>query len=112
MYAIRSYYARTYWPEERFRAAYASARVTREDLAAALVDVGVDGLDTALVDGVSRRAVWLAELPADQAVPIDPVLLTACRELLAEPSPGADWQEFASQRWADLCATVGSYNFV
>lgn len=98
--------ARCYWPPARFREAYASGRISRDDLLAALADAGIDDLEAPLCAGLCRCDVWLAALLVDDSAPPAAARLAACRQLLPAP-PAVDWREFAARRWAALAAGVG-----
>jgi uncharacterized protein len=100
--------ARVYWPESRFLAEYASARIDQRDLSLALDDQGIEGLDSELVAGLSRRQVLLASLlagasPAGQAMPA----LAVCRQLLAGEVVAEPWADLARRRWDALYAGIG-----
>ncbi|WP_412481202.1 DUF2309 domain-containing protein [Azonexus sp. IMCC34839] len=114
--------AGTYWPEQRFRDCLARGRVSRDDLAAALADFGLAGLDEP-VAGLARRDILLASLivgnerpdasrlawlHAEGGLADDPVFAHFAR-CTAAVSAGSenDWRSAASQRWAALCAKVG-----
>jgi len=116
--------ARTYWPEARFREAFANGRITREDLQAALLDAGVGDLERPVHRALNRADVLLASLLAGDEVPGarrlawlrdergldgDPAF-ARCRELFAaqpgEFEPEA-WKAEARLRWQQLCARVG-----
>lgn len=115
--------ATTYWPEARFRACFAAGRISRDDLAAALDEVGVGRLDEELRHGLNRRDVLLASLlsaaPAagvarsswlerERGLAADPYVCAARQALAAVPAPAAaDWQAAALARWQQLCAGVG-----
>jgi uncharacterized protein YbcC (UPF0753/DUF2309 family) len=118
--------ATTYWPEENFHAAYAVGRITRDDLAAALAEVGVDDPGRDVIRGLSRQDVLLASLllPATSpaasqqawarreqggnATPLQVVAGQLARAILAEPAVGgSDWPTLALARWNSLCERVG-----
>ncbi|PKO90519.1 MAG: DUF2309 domain-containing protein [Betaproteobacteria bacterium HGW-Betaproteobacteria-12] len=116
--------ATTYWPEARFRECFAAGRISRDDLAAALDEVGVDGLDAPVLRGLNRRDILLASLlvadaasgPAhtgwlerERCLASDPYVMAARAATAGWPRPAAgDWQEAALGRWQQLCAGVGS----
>lgn len=114
--------ARTYWPEARFRACYAAGRITRDDLAAALVEAGIGDLAQPVAGGLDRRTVLLAALlggeqPADaeriawlerERGLAGDALWARCRQLTGGARPaGENWRALAGERWAALCARVG-----
>lgn len=113
--------ARAYWPEARFRNEFARGRITRTDLAAALVEAGVVGLEQPLVAGLRQQDILLAGLcggvaePADDALAwwqnehqleADP-LFAACRQLTVEAAPHLDWREQAGRERAALWQRLG-----
>jgi len=117
--------AAVHWPEARFHEAFASGRVSREDLLAVLEDSGPAGLDEEIAGGLSRRGVLLASLLEPAAPAAAPHAAWLSRENEAQPDPlldicrtladallsggeaRADWRQAAMQRWAALCERVG-----
>lgn len=113
--------ARTYWPEERFQAAFAAGRITREDLLAALDEAALDALDEPVLRALTRREVLLASLLAPpvsgqrrldwnarEGLAPDDKIFAHCLALTATDSfPAASWQEAARQRWLELSERVG-----
>jgi len=111
--------ASPYWPESRFRAAYAEGRIVRDDLLAAFDEAGLADLEQPVIAGVIRREVLLASLlvPAGGACLAweeregrlaRPALFARCQALTAASCPApADWQSVAQRRWAELCQRVG-----
>lgn len=117
--------AQTYWPEARFRECLAEGRIDRGDLSAALDDAGVDGLDTLVVRGLSRRDVLLASLLAGEsqaaASRLDwlhretdlggDALFSRCSAaaagLVRDPCSGSDRQQVAQARWQAMLDRIG-----
>lgn len=118
--------ATCYWPEDRFRAAYAEGRINRDDLRAALDDAGLAGLDEPVVGRHCRRDVLSASLLETTEPPAadrlawlaregrladDPIFALAGRLTVAiaaeSPPPGDDWRTAALCRWHALCDRVG-----
>ena len=116
--------ARAYWPESRFRAELARGRIGRDDLAAALDELGVEGLDEQLAPATSRRELLLAILCGDETTSVrteeawlarehgldaDPLFALA-RALTVDISTATDerdWRQAGRDRWRALCASVG-----
>ena len=115
--------ARTYWPEERFQAAFAAGRITREDLLAALDEAALDALDEPVLRALTRREVLLASLLAPpvsgqrrldwnarEGLAPDDKIFAHCLALTATDSfPPASWQDAARQRWLELSERVGEH---
>jgi len=115
--------ARMYWPEKRFRAAYAAGRIDAGDLQAAFAELGLSGLDEEIAAGCTRRDVLLASLLTPAEAPTasrqgwltregmrDDLLFaraTALTAGAAGTATGEDWPAVARQRWLALCARVG-----
>ena len=114
--------ARIYWPESRFREAFAAGRITRQDLALALDELDLPALEAPVAFGLSRRDLLIASLLAGEDVDcqaadhwrdaeglIDhPALFARCQALTAASQPSAtDWQALARQRWLACWQTVG-----
>ncbi len=112
-----------YWPESRFRAAWDEGRIVRDDLLAALSELGLPGLAESLMPGVTGADVFVAALRVDRKPPapaqrawlqregrVDAPGLQHCRELLAQGQaaiPDEDWQLAANRRWLAWCDQVG-----
>ena len=110
--------AQTYWPESRFRACLAVGRITPDDLAAALADAGVAGLDQPVVRGLTRRDVLLASLLAGNEAPPESqvawlqcegrldgdALFAGCRAIVAQ-QPVAS--RLALGDWGVLAGRIG-----
>lgn len=115
--------ARMYWPEARFRAAYAAGRIDAGDLLAAFAELGLAGLDEEIAAGCCRRDVLLASLLADPEPPTasrqawlrregragDPLfaLATALTVGAAGAPVPEDWPAVAREHWLALCGRVG-----
>jgi uncharacterized protein YbcC (UPF0753/DUF2309 family) len=111
--------ARTFWPEEMFRAAWAAGRITPDDLAAALEDAGPADLDAVLRAGLSRREILLASLrlpgehgfypwQVNEGLRVEDEVFARCRALTAGFSPPPEnWRDKALQDWLALCQGVG-----
>ncbi|WP_371323367.1 DUF2309 domain-containing protein [Dechloromonas sp. ZY10] len=120
--------ALAYWPEARFRREFESGRITRSDLAAALVEAGIPDPERPVLPGLSRQDVLLAALCtgvpfeatggaewwlAEHRLETDP-LFSICQQLtVAMPSTAAatgevaNWREQARQRQEALWAQLG-----
>lgn len=117
--------ANVYWPESRFREAYATGRISCDDLLAALGEAGLADLEQPVARALTRRDVLLAsllnapEMPAasrfewlarERAVGDDPLYAACCA--LSEAAGGedaaADWRDLAAARWSELCQRVGT----
>ena len=110
--------AQTYWPESRFRACLAVGRITPDDLAAALADAGVAGLDQPVVRGLTRCDVLLASLLAGNEAPPESqvawlqregrldgdALFAGCRSIVTQ-QPAAS--RFALGDWGVLAGRLG-----
>lgn len=114
--------AQPYWPESRFLASYASGRIERADLLAALVEAGISEIEQPLVRGLTQGDGLLAALLAGSEPPdaaqidwlvrerglADDAVFAQCQALtaksLAQPE---DWRAVAAGRWQALCARVG-----
>lgn len=119
--------AATYWPESRFRECYASGRISRDDLLAAIAEAGLSELDQPVFHNLLQADVLLASLLAGDDIPgknrldwlmresnlADEPVFAICRQLTAAnrrtlPAPtGPDWRQTAPARWASLCQRVG-----
>ncbi|MCG2578497.1 DUF2309 domain-containing protein [Dechloromonas sp. XY25] len=114
--------ARTYWPESRFRQCLAEGRIDKDDLSTVLDEAGVDGLDTPLVRGLTRRDVLLASLMAgDDGVEAnrldwlrretgldDDALFACCSKLTSGPAQSpAEHGAGPATAWAALVDQVG-----
>lgn len=114
--------AQPYWPEARFRACLAQGRIERADLAAALDESSVAGLDD-IVAGRTRREILLASLIvgdeavstshldwrcAEQGLDADPVFahFAQCTAVVCA-GPADDWRADAQARWLALSQRVG-----
>ena len=114
---------RAWWPEAKFRAAFAQGRIDLSDLEAALVEAGLTDLKADVLPGISRQRVLLAVLQLPPAIESDAVRawkrregaqeatlaeLAACRSLLEQPGEvSTNWRASACQRWSALCDRVG-----
>lgn len=125
--------AATYWPEAKFRAAYAAGRINRDDLLVAFDDAGLPDLEQAVTRALTQRDVLLASLLVAPETPgashlawlrreqgqaddpifacflpltVGPAVVSMAAALLSETA-AADWHETASVRWAELCQRVG-----
>lgn len=114
--------ATPYWPENQFRREFATGRINREDLSAALSEVAIVGLDEVLVHGLTRQDVLLASLLAPETLtaqsrqdwqaqefkPADAAVLAECARLTATVSVSDEsWRSFAAARCVELFARVG-----
>jgi uncharacterized protein len=119
--------AATYWPESRFRECYASGRITRDDLFAALEEAGLSGLAQPVFHNLMQADVLLASLLTGNDIPSkvhldwlmresnlgDEPVFAICRQLTAanrrnQSTPAStDWREVAPARWAALCQRIG-----
>ena len=52
--------AATYWPEAKFRAAYAAGRINHDDLLVALDDAGLPDLEQPVIRALTQRDILLA----------------------------------------------------
>ena len=116
--------AATYWPESKFRAAYASGRINRDDLAAALTEAGLPELEQPLIralnlgDGLlasllvapeTAGASRLAWLQREQRLVDEPLfaIFSGLTAAFTPKVPEDHWQHTAELRWAELCQRVG-----
>lgn len=117
--------AAAYLPEATFQEFFAAGRIAQADLAAALEEFGVQGLDQPVAAGFTRRQVLLASLqePVEPPAPprlaweirekgvIDPGLWAACLArsepaLPAEPTADS-WPAEALAWWEELTGRIG-----
>ena len=115
--------AATYWPEWRFRAAFAAGRINRDDLLGALDEADLTELDQPLLVALTRRDILLASLlEAPEAADnsrldwlthecglADDAIFATCQRLTATNAarPSLDWQTTAATSWGELCQRVG-----
>ena len=125
--------AATYWPEAKFRAAYAAGRINHDDLLVALDDAGLPDLEQPVIRALTQRDILLASLltapetpgtsridwlKREQGLADDAIFAyflpltggTAVDSMLtAMPTevPTEHWQQTAQARWSELCQRVG-----
>ena len=116
--------AATYWPESKFREAYANGRISLDDVSAALDEAGLAELEQPVTRALTQRDVLLASLLTAPETPgahrldwlrrelglADDPIFALCSALTAampgKPLPN-EWQATSSARWAELCQRVG-----